>query len=83
MATELHYPERFVFMIRVLTQFLWTFKLGVEDINIPIRIYVVFHQSDREHDQNFNNDTFYRMPVTSYQCITGTEKNPESAILLN
>ena len=30
-----------------------------------------------------NNDTFYRPPVTSAQCIIGTEKYPDSAILLN
>ena len=30
-----------------------------------------------------NNDSFYRPPVTSAQCIIGTEKYPDSAILLN
>ena len=30
-----------------------------------------------------NNDTFYRLPVSSAQCIIGTEKYPDSAILLN
>ena len=29
-----------------------------------------------------NNDTFYRPPVTSAQCIIGTEKYPDRAILL-
>ena len=30
-----------------------------------------------------NNDTFYRPLVTSAQCIIGTEKYPDSGILLN
>ena len=30
-----------------------------------------------------NNDTFYRPLVTSAQCIIGTEKYPDSVILLN
>ena len=70
-------------MKQVKTQNLWTFEIGVTDINNPIRIYVVFQQSDREHDQNLNNDTFYRKPVTSCQGIIGTEKYPDGAILLN
>ena len=62
----------------------WGSKLGAQEyINVPVWIYVVFQQSDRQHDQSLNNDTFYRMPVTSCQCIIGTEKNPDSAILLN
>ena len=45
--------------------------------------FVGFQQSDRQHDQNLINDTFDRPPVTSAQCIIGTEKNSDSAILLN
>ena len=30
-----------------------------------------------------NNDSFYRPPITSAQCTIGTEKYPDSAILLN
>ena len=30
-----------------------------------------------------NNDTFYRPPVSSAQCIIGTEKYPDNGILLN
>ena len=70
-------------MKEVNFQNFWTFELGVQDINIPIWIYVVFQQSDRQHDQKLNNDTFYRMPVTSAQCINGTENNPDSALLMN
>ena len=82
--TNLQYPERSVYMKGVNTQKFWTFELGTQEgVNVPIRIYVVFQQSDRQHDQNSKNTTFYRMPVTSAQCIIGTEKYPDSAIFLN
>ena len=82
--TQLSYPERSVFMKEVNTQNFWTFELGTQEgINVPIWIIVGFQQSDRQHDQNLNNDTFYRPPVTSAQCFIGTEKYPDSAILLN
>ena len=71
-------------MKEVNTQNFWTFELGTQEgVNVPIWIYVAFQQHDRQHDQTLNNDTFYRMPVTSAQCIIGTEKYPDSAILLN
>ena len=82
--TLLHYVERSVFMKEVNTQNLWTFELGTQEgINVPIWIFVAFQQSDRQNDQNLNNDSFYRPPVTSAQCIIGTEKYPDSGILLN
>ena len=84
--TLLHYVERSVFMKEVNIQNLWTFELGSQEgINVPIWIFVAFQQSDRQNDQNLNNDTFYRPrpPVTSAQCIIGTEKYPDSGILLN
>ena len=82
--TELRYVERSVFMTEVNTQNLWIFELGTQEgINVPIWIIVGFQQSDRQHDQNLNNDTFYRPPVTNAQCIIGTEKYPDSAILIN
>ena len=60
------------------------FELGTQEgNNVAIWIYVVFQQSDRQHDQCLNNDTFYRMLVTSAQCIIGTENYPDSVILLN
>ena len=81
--TELRYVERSVFMKEVNTQNSWTFELGTQEgINVPIWIIVGFQQSDRQHDQNLNNDTFYRPPVISVQCIIRTEKYPDSAILL-
>ena len=82
--TNLYYPERSIFMKEVNTQNFWTFELGTQEgVNVPIWIYVAFQQHDRQHDQTLNNDTFYRMPVTSAQCIIGTEKYPDSAILLH
>ena len=82
--TLLHYIERSVFMKELKTQNLWTFELGSQEgVNDPIWIFVAFQQSDRQNDQNLNNDTFYRPPVTSTQCIIGTERYLESAMLLN
>ena len=82
--TLLHCPERSVFVKEVNTQNLWTFELGTQEgIDVPIWIFVAFQQNDRQNDQNLNNDTFYRPPVTSAQCIIGTEKYPDSGILLN
>ena len=80
----LHYPEGSVFMKKVKTQNFWTFELGThESINVPIWIFVAFQQNDRQNGQILNNDTFYRPPLTSAQCIIGTEKYPDSGILLN
>ena len=82
--TQLNYVERSVFMKEVNTQNLWSFELGTQEgINVPIWIFVAFQQNDRENDQNLNNDTFYRPLVTSAQCIIGTERYPDSGILLN
>ena len=82
--TNIHYPGRSVFMKEVNTQNFWTFELGTQEgVNVPIWIFVAFQQHDRQHDQTLNNDTFYRMPVSSCQCITGTEKYPDNATLLN
>ena len=70
-------------MKEVNTQFFWTFDWGThEGINIPIWIFVVFQQNDRQHDQNLNNDTFVTLPVISAQVIIGTERYPDSGILL-
>ena len=81
---NLHYLERSVFMKEVNTQNFWTFELGTQEgINVPIWIFVVFQKSDRQRDQNLNNDTFNRMPFASAQVVVGTEKYPDSGILLN
>ena len=82
--TQLNYVERSVFMKEVNTQNLWSFELGTQEgINVPIWIFVAFQQNDRQNDQNLNNDTFYKPLITSAQCIIGTEKYPDSGILLN
>ena len=82
--TQIQYPERSVFMKKVNTQNVWTFELGTQEgINIPMYIFVAFQQNDRQHDQNLNNDTFVRLPVISAQVIIGTERYPDSGILLN
>ena len=82
--TNLHYPERSVFMKEVNTQNFWIFELGVqENINVAIWIFVAFQQMDRQNDQNSNIYTFYRRPITSAQCNIGTEKYPDNAVLLN
>ena len=82
--TNLHYPERSVFMKEVDTQNFWTFELGTqESINVPIWVYVVLQQMNRQNDQKLNNDTFVRRPVISSQVVIGTERYPDTAILLN
>ena len=82
--TELRYVERSIFMEEVNKQNLWSFELGTQEgVNVSIRIIVGFKQRERQDFQNLANDTFYRPPVTTAQCIIGTEKNPDSAILLN
>ena len=82
--TNLHYPERSVFMKEGSTQNLWTFELGTqESINVPIWVFVVFQQKDRQNDQNLKNDTFFRLPVSSTQVVIGTEKYPDKAISFN
>ena len=45
-------------------------------------MFLVFQKSYRQHEENLNNDTFCRLPVTSAQCIIGTEGYPDSANLL-
>ena len=68
--TNLHYPERSVFMKEVNTQNFWTFELGTQEgINLPIWIFVAIQQMDRQNDQDLNNDTFVRLPVISAQVV--------------
>ena len=82
--TQIQYPERSVFMKEVNTQNVWTFELGTQEgVNIPTWIFVAFQQNDRQNNQNLNNDTFLRLPVISAQVVIGTERYPDSGILLN
>ena len=82
--TELQYLEGSVFKKEVNFQRLWTFELGSQEgIKFPIWNIVRFQQRDGQDSQIFNNDTFYRFPVTNAQCIIGTEQYPDNSILLN
>ena len=82
--TELRYVERSVFMKQVNNQNVWNFELGSqENMDVPIWIIIGYQQQDRQDSQNLNNDAFCRLPIISAQCITGTEKYPDSGILLN
>ena len=82
--TNLHFPESSVFMKEIFTQNFWTFELGTqESINVPIWVSVVFQQMDRQNDQNLNNDAFVRLPVVFAQIVIGTERYPDTGILLN
>ena len=81
---ELQYEQRSVFMKEVNTQKYRSFELGTQKgIKIPIWIIVGFQQRDRQDSQNLNNDTFYRPPVSSCQCIIVTERYSDNSILLN
>ena len=74
--TELRYVERSVFMKEVNTRNVWSFELGTQEgVNVPIWIIVGFQQRERQDSQNLANDTFYRPPVTSAQCIEYQCKN--------
>ena len=82
--TNLHYQEQTVFMNEVNTQNFRTSELGTQEgINVPIWIFVVFQQNDRQQDQNLNNDTFVRLPAISAQVVIGTKRYPDTGILLN
>ena len=82
--TELRYVERSFFVKEVNNQNLWNFELGrQENMNVLIWIIIGFQQQDRQGSQNLNNDTFYRLPVVSAQCVIGTEKCRDTGILLN
>ena len=71
-------------MKKVNTQKFCFFDLGTQEgMNVSIWIIIGFQQRYRQDSQTLNNDTFYRPPVTSAQCIVSTEKCPDSGILLN
>ena len=71
-------------MKEISNQNLWNFALGTQkSMNVPIGKLIGFQQRDGQDSQNFNNDTFCRLPVTSAQCIIGTEKHPDAGMLLS
>ena len=62
-------------MKEVINQTLRSFELGSqENTNVPIWITVGFHQKERQGSQNLSKESFFRLPITSAQCIAGTEK---------
>ena len=74
----------FFLLKEVNIQTLWNFELGSqESMKVPIWIFLGFQQRDKLDSENLNNKTFCRLPVTSCQCIIGTEKSPDAGTLLN
>ena len=70
-------------MKEVNNQKLCNFELEFqENVKVPIWRFIGFQQQDRQNSQNLNNDTLCRLPVTSCQCIIGTEKYPGTYNLL-
>ena len=82
--SELRYIGRSVFIKKVTIQSLWKFELGSqESMILSIWFIVGFQQRNRQDSQDLNNDTFCSLPVTSAQCILGTENSPDAVILIN
>ena len=80
----LRYIDRSVFMKEVDNQNLWTFELASqESMNVPIWIIIGLQQQDRHASQDLTKYTFCRLPITSAQCFTVPEKNPDASIFLN
>ena len=71
-------------MKEVNKRILWNFELGSqESVNVFIWIIIGFQQRDRQVSQKWNHDTLCRLPVTGAQAIIGTQKYPDSSILLD
>ena len=82
--TESHFVERSVFIKEEKKQNLRNFELRTQEgISVPLWLIVGFQQRDRQNLEILNIDTFYIPPVTIAHCIMGTEKHPDSAILLD
>ena len=83
-STELRFVERSVFVKEINIQHLENFELGFqESMKVPIWIIKGFQQSGRQDSQTLNIHSFCRLPVTSCQCIIGTQKCPDAGILIN
>ena len=81
---ELRHTQRSVFMKDVNIQILWNFEASSQKNTIvPIWILIRFQQSDRKDSQNFNNDAFSRLLVTSAHRIVGSGKYPQAGFLIN
>ena len=60
------------------------FELGSQEgMDAHIWIIIGFQQRDRQDSQNLDNDTFCGLPVTSAQCVIGTESFSDAVILMN
>ena len=76
---ELQFVERSVFKKEANNQNLRNFLLGSQETN-NVPILIGFQHRDSQESQNLNNDyllkitTFQELPVTSAQCVIGTEK---------
>ena len=82
--TKIRFIERSVFMKDLNNENLWKFKLGSqESMIVPMWIIKGFQHRDRQELQNLNDDTFCRLLVVSSQFLIGTEKYPDTGILLN
>ena len=82
--TELRSIERSVFVEEVNNRNLWNLELGSqESTNVLVWITVGLQQRTLQDSQKLNDETFCRLPVTSCQCIIGTEKYPGSGIFVN
>ena len=82
--TELRYVERSVFMKEVNNQNLRNFELNSqESMNVTIWIIIGFQLQNRQDSQNLNNETFCTLPGVTAHSVIGTQKYPDSSILLN
>ena len=54
-----------------------------ESMNIPTTIIIGFQQRKTQDLPNLKNETFCRLPLTSCQCIIGTDNFAYSGLLLN
>ena len=71
-------------MKEVNNQSLWSFELGSqENMHVSKWNYIGFQQRERQDSQTSNKYTFCRLPVTSRQCIIGTEKYPDNCMFLS
>ena len=59
----------------------WTIEHGVGDaIDLPIYVTVTSMQRYQFNQQHQNIDKIYRPSIVNNQCITGSEKFPDSGI---
>ena len=82
--TALRHIEQSVFLKKVNNQNLWNFELGSQgNMSVPKWMIIGFQQQDRQDSENLKIDSFCTLPVTSAQCMIGTENYPGAGMLLN